>query len=77
MSDTNGRITTKQFYIELVKQNEKREEYHNEIKDILLPLSNQVQVNKEDISFQKKRSNISDGIGGLAVALFTFLGFTK
>ena len=76
--EANGkRVTTKEFYTELISQNDKREKMHNEIKDILLPLVNQVASNKEDIAFQKKRSNISDVIGGLAVALFSYLGFNK
>jgi hypothetical protein len=61
---TNNRVTTKQFYEQLMATHERMNLMERRILDKLEPLA-QVQVNKDEIDKLRNRSNIIDGANTL------------
>lgn len=78
--ENGGRITTKEFYKELIAQNDKREKMHKELKDILLPLANQVENNTKEVdnlrAEVKKELNIRSVILGIMSIIAGGLGLS-
>ena len=66
---SNNRITTREFYVQLVETNERMDVMERRIMEKLDSLS-QIQTNKDEIDKLRGRSNWLDVANGFFAALF-------
>jgi len=80
MPDNNGRVTTREFYDALIKQNERMEDMERRILKKIddlptkCPYASEIETNKAEIGTLRKRVNIIGGVNGTLAAAAAFVG---